>query len=896
MKLYLVVLLITFVEISFAQTNVIKISGIIHDSSKTPISGAIVKIKKDTSQQAIVAYNLTNKQGYYELTFKNQMDSLWLEVSAIGFNTYYKHFSSSQIEHKNIDVILQHNYRFLPPVDVKTIPPITQNKDTISFNVNAFNKNNASNLESLLKTMPGFQIADNGSLLFNGKIIDKVLIEKDDLFGNDYTTLTQNINPDNLEQIQIINNYKDEADLSQTGSKGNKQVLNLKFKKNKLAKVFGDVTVSVPVNRYEEKLNAISLIPKAKFVLLSNANSIGNLTLPLLNAKYDIKNITASNNKATTLQPAINIPDINIANNFDKSRVMDNKSWLNQFNSQFNISKRFKLKSKIQLNNDAFSQYYSQTQNYFNATNPITITEENNINKEIFGTLLEVNPTYTLGSKFQATYNGLFHYNKANNQVSGYIYNTPLMQVLNQKLVYGMHSLKLIFILFKKEVITVDFNYENGKLPQQFSFNPFIADSLFQLNKPYNSAYENTNNNQENFSIKANYHTTLKKGQSIGFNSGFTYNKERFNSNLYAFNNFDSLYLLNSSFQNTSHYNNHSFFVEPFFTANINKYFTYTLSTSLLYQQLKQNSNTATNFSKMYLLPNVEIAYQPNTKNIFSISYSSNNNLPSIKNLLYGFSFTQFLSLRNGSTNLNIGRTNTFLLSYTYLDLFRNGILLSIGSFYNQIYEPYITASSSSGPYLIQKELINEDKLLGNNIAFYGYAEKLIKPIKSQIKLNTSYYTGESYAIYNASLQQNSTKGFKLKVQYNSVFEKGFNFSIISIYQRNSFKNQLFNNNESSTLFGQLELHYKFAKKFQINYNLNYNSLNSNVGTSNNIFLNDAGILWKPENKKYAMYCTVKNIFNQSNFSNNSITPYFFSSSQYQLLRRFVLFSLQYKF
>lgn len=896
MKLYLVVLLITFVEISFAQTNVIKISGIIRDSSKTPISGAIVKIKKDTSQQAIVAYNLTNKQGYYELTFKNQMDSLWLEVSAIGFNTYYKHFSSSQIEHKNIDVILQHNYRFLPPVDVKTIPPITQNKDTISFNVNAFNKNNASNLESLLKTMPGFQIADNGSLLFNGKIIDKVLIEKDDLFGNDYTPLTQNINPDNLEQIQIINNYKDEADLSQTGSKGNKQVLNLKFKKNKLAKVFGDATVSVPVNRYEEKLNAISLIPKAKFVLLSNANSIGNLTLPLLNAKYDIKNITASNNKATTLQPAINIPDINIANNFDKSRVMDNKSWLNQFNSQFNISKRFKLKSKIQLNNDAFSQYYSQTQNYFNATNPITITEENNINKEIFGTQLEVNPTYTLGSKFQATYNGLFHYNKANNQVNGYIYNTPLMQLLNQKLVYGMHSLKLIFILFKKEVITVDFNYENGKLPQQFSFNPFIADSLFQLNKPYNSVYENTNNNQENFSIKANYHTTLKKGQSIGFNSGFTFNNESFNSNLYAFNNFDSLYLLNSSFQNTSHYNNHSFFVEPFFTANINKYFTYTFSTSLLYQQLKQNSNTATNFSKLYLLPNFEIAYQPNTKNIFSISYSSNNNLPSIKNLLYGFSFTQFLSLKNGSTNLNIGRTNTFLLSYTYLDLFRKGILLSIGSFYNQIYEPYITASSSSGPYLIQKELINEDRLLGNNIAFYGYAEKLIKPIKSQIKLNTSYYTGESYAIYNASLQQNSTKGFKLKVQYNSVFEKGFNFSIISIYQRNSFKNQLFNNNESSTLFGQLELHYKFAKKFQINYNLNYNSLNSNVGTSNNIFLNDAGILWKPENKKYAMYCTVKNIFNQSNFSNNSITPYLFSSSQYQLLRRFILFSLQYKF
>jgi hypothetical protein len=437
------------------------------------------------------------------------MDSLWLEVSAIGFKTYYKHFSSSQIEHKNIDVILQHNYRFLPPVDVKTIPPITQNKDTISFNVNAFNKNYASNLESLLKTMPGFQIANNRSLLFNGKIIDKVLIEKDDLFGNDYTPLTQNINPDNLEQNQLINNYKDEADLSQTGSKGTKQVLNLKFKENKLAKVFGDATVSVPVNRYEEKLNAISLKPIAKFVILSNANSIENLTLPLLNAKYDIKNITPSNNKATTLQPAINIPDINIANNFDKSRVMDNKSWLNQFKSQSNISKRFKLKFKIQLNNDAFSQYYSQTQNYFNATNPIPISEENNINKEIFATQLEVNPTYTLGSKFQETYNGLFHYNKANNQVNGYIYNTPLLQLLNQKLVYGMLSLKLIFILFKKEVITVDFNYENGKLPQQFSFDPFIADSLFHLNKPYNSAYENTNNNQENLTIKANYHTTL---------------------------------------------------------------------------------------------------------------------------------------------------------------------------------------------------------------------------------------------------------------------------------------------------------------------------------------------------------------------------------------------------
>lgn len=896
MKFFLLVLIITFVEISFAQTNALKISGIIRDSSNTPITGAIVKIKKDSSQQTIIAYNLTNKQGYYEVTFNNQFDSIWLEVSAIGFTTYYKHFSSSQIEHKNIDVILQHNYRFLPPVDVKTIPPITQNKDTISFNVSAFNKSNAPNLESLLKNMPGFQITDNGTLLFNGKIIDKVLIEKDDLFGNDYTPLTQNINPDNLEQIQIINNYKDEADLSQTGSNGNKQVLNLKFKKNKLAKVFGDATVSVPIHRYEEKLNAISLIPKTKFVLLSNANSIGNLTLPLLNAKYDIKNITASTNKATKLQPVINIPDITIANNFDKSRIMDNKSWFNQFNAQFNISKRLILKSKIQSNKDSFSQYYQQTQSYFNATNPITITEENNIYKDIFGSQLEVNPIYTLGSKFQATYNGLFHYNKATNEANGYIYNTPLMQVLNQKLVYGLHGLKLIFILFKKDVINVDFNYENGKLPQQFSVNPFIADSLFQLNKIYSSAYENTHNNQQNFSMNANYRTTLKKGQSIGFNTGFNYNSELFNSNLYAFNNFDSLYLLNNTFQNVSNYNNHSFFVRPFLTANINKYLTYTLGTSLLYQQLKQNSNNSTAFSKAYIQPNFDISYQPNDKNIFSISYSSNNNLPSIKNLLYGFTFTQFLSLRNGTTNLNIGRTNTFHLSYIYIDLLRKGILFSIGSLYNQICDPYLTASSSSGPYLVQKELINEDKLLGNNITFYSNAEKLIKPIKSQIKLNTSYYMGELYAIYNTTLQQNSTKSYKFKIQYNSVFEKAFNFSLISTYQRNSFKNQLFNNNESSTFFGQCELHYKFAKKFQINYNLNYNSINGNVGASKNILLNDAEILWKPEHKKYVIYCSVKNIFNQSRFSNNTITPYYFSLSQYQLIQRFVLFSLQYKF
>ncbi|MEI2709930.1 MAG: carboxypeptidase-like regulatory domain-containing protein [Chitinophagaceae bacterium] len=214
-----------FLCVTNAQTNFIE--GRILDSNHIPISSASIKVLLNDSTGLIKYFTLSDKDGFFKIELKPNTSKLWLQVSVVGFINYNQALLFP-IQNGYQEIILQKFTGTLPAINVKAELPITKRGDTTIFKVAAFEKGNENNLGDLLKNLPGISLDEFGKVSFNGKKITRILIEEDDLFGSNYSTLTKNTGISGLDKIEVIENYKDNSRLENSANVGNETVLNLK--------------------------------------------------------------------------------------------------------------------------------------------------------------------------------------------------------------------------------------------------------------------------------------------------------------------------------------------------------------------------------------------------------------------------------------------------------------------------------------------------------------------------------------------------------------------------------------------------------------------------------------------------------------------------------------------
>lgn len=87
-------------------------------------------------------------------------------------------------------------------------PPVRAKNDTIVYSVGSFAKLGDVHLEDVLKKLPGIQVADNGTVSYQGKAINKFYIEGKDLLGNSYNQATRNMPVDAVSAVEILENHQ----------------------------------------------------------------------------------------------------------------------------------------------------------------------------------------------------------------------------------------------------------------------------------------------------------------------------------------------------------------------------------------------------------------------------------------------------------------------------------------------------------------------------------------------------------------------------------------------------------------------------------------------------------------------------------------------------------------
>jgi hypothetical protein len=216
----------------------IGIKGAILDSiDKIEISNSTIAILS-ARDSSLISFTLSDEKGRFELRNIQLSGILTLLISHVGYRTEKIDLPISSKSIIDLGEIKLKRIQLAEVLINGIISPVVIKKDTIEFNAVAFKVKPNALLEELLRKMPGLQVNQDGTIIVNGKIISRVLVEGKSFFGDDVKLATKNLDADIISKIQIYDDRSFDA-YQQTPEYLIPKVMNLKLKKKSLKTAFG---------------------------------------------------------------------------------------------------------------------------------------------------------------------------------------------------------------------------------------------------------------------------------------------------------------------------------------------------------------------------------------------------------------------------------------------------------------------------------------------------------------------------------------------------------------------------------------------------------------------------------------------------------------------------------
>ncbi|MBC7913717.1 MAG: carboxypeptidase-like regulatory domain-containing protein, partial [Pyrinomonadaceae bacterium] len=266
----LFIIIVLFTSASFSQTR--EVRGIVVDSTSQSVISATVKLisQKDTIR------TLTDINGNF--VFRSVKSSQFtLLITSLGFEPISHHFTYndelSAITLPKLIMPLSHNE--LSEVVISGVTPVMVKEDTVQFNAAAYPVRAGSPVEEILKKLPGVVVDKDGNVEAEGKKIVRIRINGKDFFGGDVQTATQNLPADIIKNIQIIDDYGDEARLTGIKTGEPEKILNITILPGKNKGSYGNSGVAGGDNeRYSTNFSITNFMEERRLAIQGLANNI----------------------------------------------------------------------------------------------------------------------------------------------------------------------------------------------------------------------------------------------------------------------------------------------------------------------------------------------------------------------------------------------------------------------------------------------------------------------------------------------------------------------------------------------------------------------------------------------------------------------------------------------
>lgn len=259
----------------FSQSN-ITIKGSVTDTLNNPlIQATVLLLEKNDS--TMVAYTRCEMDGSFK--FKDVDKGNYVVKSTyVGFLPLIVEANTMSGDDLNLGQIeMTELAEELMTVVIKAAKaPIVMRGDTIEYDASTFKVPDGSTVEDLLRRLPGIEIEQDGSILADGKDVNRVTVDGKSFFGSDPKAATKNLPAEGISKVQVFDTETSEEEVTGIKSADPDKTMNLElkeeFKKGGFGKVIGAYGTS---ERAELKGNYNKFNDKIQFSLVGVGNNTG---------------------------------------------------------------------------------------------------------------------------------------------------------------------------------------------------------------------------------------------------------------------------------------------------------------------------------------------------------------------------------------------------------------------------------------------------------------------------------------------------------------------------------------------------------------------------------------------------------------------------------------------
>jgi len=283
MKLkHLLTVIILFVTVrAFAQTGR-PVSGVVQDSTGTTIPGATIKLLAG-NDSTTVATDMNGKFNFPAVPV-NQFS---LIVVSVGYQPIKRRFSLNNDKTQAVlaPIVLKSDAIALKGVTISDVNAVKIKEDTVEYNAAAYKVREGAAVEDVIKKLPGVDVDKDGNITAQGKSVNKVRLNGKDYMAGDVTSLTRNLPADLVQNIQVVDDYGDQANITGIKTGDPQKVLNINIRQDKNYGYFGQATVgggrdaipqthgSTDDDRYIASTNVFSFNGNRQIAVSGNLNN-----------------------------------------------------------------------------------------------------------------------------------------------------------------------------------------------------------------------------------------------------------------------------------------------------------------------------------------------------------------------------------------------------------------------------------------------------------------------------------------------------------------------------------------------------------------------------------------------------------------------------------------------
>jgi len=288
------------------------ISGTIRNVEGGPVQFANIIVNHADNSAESITYGNSDMKGSFFLKIPEDIRKVILSITSVGYTEKLIEVQLDTVQ--TLDIYMEENVTLLEEVVVKVREPT----DTLNLDIVNMNLNRGNTLRDILAKTDGVIVSEEGGISYQGKQIKKVLINDKEVFVDQNKVALDNLDYGIMENVQIINNYKDKFTLDFNRIRD--PVINIKTKSEFRGVVKAQLDVGYGFkNKYSLKGKGFFFSDKLNVFATSNSNNAGQKELSQKDVSASVVE-HASDQLGNTLSPFF------IEDNQTKKNVVSNNS------------------------------------------------------------------------------------------------------------------------------------------------------------------------------------------------------------------------------------------------------------------------------------------------------------------------------------------------------------------------------------------------------------------------------------------------------------------------------------------------------------------------------------------------------------------------------------------